>query len=155
MVLITVHDKRGTAGMDATGVLSHFTSIAVHGGWAPCATYTAAVHARRNAHLLGELQAVIDQAGQDTGWCWAGQAADALPDMKARSMRHAPGRHPEQPRSSQADRPAAHAYRSAARLGVKATTARASNLEKDHNALARRLPHREADHPRFTLGAPR
>jgi transposase len=152
-VLITVHDKRGTAGMDAAGVLPHFTGIAVHDGWAPYDTYTAATHARCNAHLLRELQSVIDQAGQDTGWCWAEQAADALLDMKA-LVDEALARDGTLNSLDQAKlTAAAHAYRSAARLGVKATTARASNLEKDHNALARRLLHRQADHLRFTLDA--
>src|SRR5436305_14601988 len=49
-VLITVHDKRGVAAMDAAGVLPSFTGIAVHDGWAPYDTYTAATHARCNAH---------------------------------------------------------------------------------------------------------
>jgi transposase len=47
---------------------------------------------------------------------------------------------------------AQHAYRSAARLGAKLTATRATNLEKDHNALARRLLDRH-DHLRFTTDA--
>jgi transposase len=48
---------------------------------------------------------------------------------------------------------AKHAFRSAARLGIKATAARATNLEKDHNALARRLLDKHDDHLRFTVDA--
>lgn len=48
---------------------------------------------------------------------------------------------------------AKHAFRPAARLGMKATAARATNLEKGHNALARRLLERHDDHPRFTMDA--
>jgi hypothetical protein len=32
-----------------------------------------------------------------------------------------------------------HTFRSAARLGIKTTAGRATSLDKDHNALARRL----------------
>jgi len=37
--------------------------------------------------------------------------------------------------------------------GIKSTAARACNLEKDHNALARRLLDRHDDHLRFTVDA--
>ncbi|MCO6004140.1 transposase [Actinoallomurus purpureus] len=45
---------------------------------------------------------------------------------------------------------AKHAFRSAARLGIKATAARRTELEKDRNALARRLLDKHDDHLRFT-----
>jgi transposase len=48
---------------------------------------------------------------------------------------------------------AKHAFRSAARLGMKATAARATGLDKDHNALARRLLAKHDDHLRFTVDA--
>jgi transposase len=48
---------------------------------------------------------------------------------------------------------AKHAFRSAARLGIKATAARGSELEKEHNALARRLLNKHDDHLRFTIDA--
>ena len=38
-VLVTVHAKRGTEGMNAAGVLPSFTGIAVHDAWAPYDTY--------------------------------------------------------------------------------------------------------------------
>jgi transposase len=38
-VLVTVHPKRGTEGMDAAGVLPAFAGIAVHDAWAPYDTY--------------------------------------------------------------------------------------------------------------------
>ncbi|MDB4873010.1 MAG: hypothetical protein JWL97_4014 [Gemmatimonadales bacterium] len=50
-------------------------------GWAPCSTYAGATHVRCNAHVLRELQAIIDQSEPGT-WCWAEQAADALRAMK-------------------------------------------------------------------------
>jgi transposase len=39
-VLLTVHPRRDTTGMDAAGVLPGFTEIAVHDAWAPYDTYT-------------------------------------------------------------------------------------------------------------------
>jgi transposase len=155
-VLITVHDKRGVEAMNAAGVLPHFTGVAVHDGWAPYDTYDKATHARCNAHILRELQAVIDhhaQTGGDDEWCWAAQAADALRTMKhlidEALARDGTLNSVDTAKMSEAK----HDFRSAARLGVKATTARASNLEKDHNALARRLLDKHDDHLRFTTDA--
>jgi transposase len=147
--LITVHDKRGVAGMDAAGVLPAFTGIAVHDGWAPYDTYTGATHVRCNAHVLRELQAVIDQSEPGT-WCWAGQAADALRAMKdlvdaalaIDGTLHGLN-------TGKLTR-ARHSYRSAARLGQAATAARATKLQAAHHALARRLIDRQDDHLRFT-----
>jgi hypothetical protein len=45
---------------------------------------------------------------------------------------------------------ARHLYRSAALLGIQATAARATQLQAEHNALARRLVSRQSDHLRFT-----
>lgn len=155
-VLITVHPKRGVEAMDAAGVLPRFTGVAVHDGWAPYDTYTAATHARCNAHLLRELQAVIDHhnaTGGQGSWCWAEQAAGALRTMK-RMVDEALARDGTlagMDATKMAE--VKHIFRSAARLGLKATAARASSLEKDHNALARRLLERHDDHLRFTVDA--
>jgi len=80
--LLHVHAKRGTAAMNAAGVLPGFTGVAVHDAWAPYDTYTAATHALCNAHLLRELQAVIDTTPDDGSWCWAEQTRQALLDLK-------------------------------------------------------------------------
>lgn len=157
-VLITVHDKRGVEAMNAAGVLPHFTGIAVHDGWAPCDTYNKAAHARCNAHVLRELQAVIDHhdaggGGGENEWCWAAQAAGALRTMKGlvdeALARDGTLKSVDTAKMTEARQD----FRSAARLGVKATTARATNLEKDHNAPARRLLGKHDDHLRFTLDA--
>jgi transposase len=155
-VLITVHDKRGVTAMDAAGVLPAFTGVAVHDGWAPYDTYSQATHSRCNAHLLRELQAVIDHHDQTGGageWCWAAQAADALRTMK-RLIDEALARDGtldglDTARLTEAKRD----FRSAARLGIRATAARTTNLDKDHNALARRLIDKHDDHLRFTIDA--
>jgi transposase len=155
-VLVTVHGKRGVEAMDAAGVLPAFTGIAVHDGWAPYDTYEAATHARCNAHLLRELQAVLDHhtaTGGDDLWCWAAQAADALRTMKRR-VEEALARDGTLTTLDQVRMTSAkHAFRSAARLGIKATATRGSDLEKEHNALARRLLERHDDHLRFTVDA--
>lgn len=80
--LITVHRRRGVEAMNAAGVLPGFRGVAVHDAWAPYDTYTDADHALCNAHLLRELQYVIDNTPDGQEWCWAEQAADALCEMK-------------------------------------------------------------------------
>ncbi|WP_018505033.1 IS66 family transposase [Parafrankia discariae] len=75
--LIDCHPKRGTAGIDALGVLTGFAGVVVHDAWSPYDTYTSAAHQLCVAHVLRELQAV-SAAAPAGGWCWATQAADAL-----------------------------------------------------------------------------
>ncbi|MCA1696172.1 MAG: IS66 family transposase [Actinobacteria bacterium] len=152
--LITVHDRRGTKGMDAAGVLPEFTGVAVHDAWAPYDTYQALTHALCNAHVLRELQAVTDTTtGQ---WCWAQQSADALRELN-QLVNHTRTVSPDHngPNLDGID-PAAlaaavHRYRSGALLGVEATRTRASKVMAKHNALARRLLDRQGDYLRFTV----
>lgn len=148
--LITVHAKRGRAGMDAAGVLPHFAGIAVHDAWAPYDTWAGVGgHALCNAHVLRELQAVIDASPQDR-WCWAAQAAGALRDMK----RLADAALAEDGTLNGIDQAkltaAVHQFRSAALIGERATATRSTPLTRKHNALARRLRDRQADYLRFT-----
>jgi len=148
--LIIVHDKRGTAAMDAAGVLPAFTGVAVHDAWAPYDTYRNAGHALCNAHVLRELRAVADQspAGQ---WCWAEQAADALLDMKNlvdTALAAAPASLAGIDTVAFTD--ALTRYRSAVRIGAAATADRGTKLQAKHHALARRLINREDDYLRFT-----
>jgi transposase-like protein len=74
----TVHPKRGKAGIDDNGVLQSFTGVAVHDCWKPYFSYRHCTHALCNAHLLRELQGVIDNTSQ----VWAGQMQDLLRAMK-------------------------------------------------------------------------
>lgn len=81
-VLVTVHPKRGTAGMDAAGVLPSFAGIVCHDAWAPYDTYGGvAGHALCNSHVLRELVAVT-QTGTDQDLLWAQQGIDALLALK-------------------------------------------------------------------------
>lgn len=149
--LITVHDRRGTKGMDAAGVLPDFNGIAVHDAWAPYDTYKDLTHALCNAHVLRELQAVTDLAPQGQ-WCWATQAADALRELNILVN--------DILATDDADLAdidpvalagAVHHYRSAAHLGLTATAARTGKLMAKHHALARRLINRQEDYLRFTV----
>jgi transposase len=74
----TVHPSRGQAGTDDNGVLKDFTGTAVHDCWKPYFKYENCVHALCNAHLLRELQGVIDNTGQ----LWASQMQVLLLNMK-------------------------------------------------------------------------
>jgi hypothetical protein len=74
----TIHPKRGQAGTDDNGVLKEFTGTAVHDCWKPYFSYENCVHALCNAHLLRELQGVIDNTGQ----AWAREMQELLREIK-------------------------------------------------------------------------
>ncbi len=142
--LLTVHPKRGTAGIDHAGVMPMFTGVAVHDAWAPYDTYTHARHALCCAHVQRELVAVFDTSPPRV-WTWARQAHDALLDLKtlvadAKAAGHTsvdPAR-----RDALVDK-----LRSAAVLG--ANRPGAGKRAAKHRALARRLRDRQSDYLRF------
>jgi transposase len=77
----TVYDispKRGTAAMDAMGILPRFTGRAIHDHWKPYFRYGCA-HGLCNAHHLRELTFVHEQHHQ----AWAQAMIACLLDMKA------------------------------------------------------------------------
>ena len=89
--------------MEAAGVLPSFTGIAVHDAWAPYDSYHQVRHVLCGAHVLRELQAVIDAhalrvgtagCSRATTWCWAQQAWAALLDLKALADTAAANRQP-------------------------------------------------------------
>jgi transposase len=143
--LLTVHWKRGTEAMNTAGVLPGFRGIAVHDAWAPYDTYIAATHALCNAHLLRELQAVIDVHPEDEPWCWAEQARRGLQDLKtAVDQAQQNGQTSLDPKTT-----AKHtkAIRDAAT--VAANKPAITDLAKKHRALARRIRDRINDYLRF------
>lgn len=147
--LITVHARRGRAGMDAAGVLPAFAGIAVHDCWAPYDGYAQLTHALCNAHALRELQAVTD-AAPPGAWCWATQAGDALREMKrlADASLAIDGTlsHIDQAKMARLR----HRYHSALLIGKNQTATRAGPLTRKHHALAKRLLAREDEYLRFT-----
>lgn len=64
-----IHEKRGKEAMDAGEILPSFSGIAMHDGWKPYDVYTDCRHVLCNAHLLRDLQGIIDSTGQK----WAQQ----------------------------------------------------------------------------------
>ncbi|WP_218060579.1 IS66 family transposase [Micromonospora sediminicola] len=144
-VLLAVHPKRGTTAMDAIGILPHFRGVAVHDAWAPYDTYTTAIHALCNAHVLRELVYVTDTAtGQVADL--AAQAIRALQQLnRLVTAAHTAGETPDQ--AALADQQ--HLLRSAVVLGAHATAERGSKLQRKHHALFVRLRDRRDDYLRF------
>ena len=82
----TAHPRRGSAAMDAAGILPGFQGIAVHDHWKPYRVYTHCAHALCNAHHLREL----NYCAELTGHWWPVElrrvlldAKDAVADAKA------------------------------------------------------------------------
>ncbi len=144
--LLTAHRRRGIEAMTAAGVLPGFTGVAVHDAWPPYDTFTATTHALCGAHLLRELQAVIDTADIG-GWCWARQVTDSLLTLKthtdtARAAGQAttePGLLAEHTRR----------IRTAATIAADDHT-HSGPLARKHRALARRIRDRLPDYLLFT-----
>jgi transposase len=144
------HRRRGTEGIDAAGVLPHFTGTLVHDAFAPYARYPAVTHALCNAHVLRELIAVVDHAaahprtdtGMPAGWCWAAQVIDALLGLKAVTDTGA---------LPSADILAGHRRLivSAALIGASVEAGPPGAVGRRHRALARRIRRRIEDYLRF------
>lgn len=69
-----IHEKRGKEAMDAGEILPSFSGIAMHDGWKSYDVYTDCRHVLCNAHLLRDLQGIIDNAGES----WAQQMQEFL-----------------------------------------------------------------------------
>jgi len=152
LTLLYVHRRRGREAIDAFGVLPTFTGIAVHDAWAPYDTYTAARHVLCGAHVLRELQAVIDARGAGPatsgieGWCWARQVTDSLLALKQASELAQAAGIPIDP---------ALLGRHTTRIRAAATIAAADHsaigkLADKHRALGRRVRDRLDDYLAFT-----
>ncbi len=146
-VLVTVHAKRGTEGMNAAGVLPSFTGIAVHDAWAPYDTYDGvAGHGLCGAHVLRELAAVTEN-GTGLDVIWAQQATDALLALKNAA---GAAREAGQAAVSRKDRVTHGTYfTDAAKAGIALNAARRTKLQKKRHALATRMLKRAGDYLRF------
>ena len=74
-----IHKKRGHLGMDDLGILPAFKGIVVHDCWASYWKYPDIAHAVCCAHLLRELNGVIENHPEQT---WAPEFRDLLLAMK-------------------------------------------------------------------------
>ena len=145
-VLLSVHAKRGTKGMDAADVLPRFTGVAVHDAWAPYDTYTGLTHALCNAHSLREFIYVQDTAPQNVADL-AEQATDAILAIKKLVDTAAvSGLGPDPDALAHQKR----LLKSALVLGKTATSGRSTKLERKYNALFTRVIKRWDDYLRYT-----
>ena len=76
---LTINQKRGQIGMDAADVLPHARGIIVHDCWGSYWKYQDVTHAICCAHLLRELNGVIENHPEQT---WAARFKKLLLDMK-------------------------------------------------------------------------
>ena len=76
---LSVEEKRGTIGMDSSGVLPNFSGVAIHDFWKPYFKYSNASHAVCNAHLLRELTGISENNPDQV---WALEATELLLQMK-------------------------------------------------------------------------
>jgi len=143
---LSAHANRGRKGMDAAGIVPHFTGVAVHDAWAPYDCYDQLSHQLCTSHVLRELIAVTDfhaaAHGQtDTeSWCWAQQVIDALLTLQRRA---AAG--PLDPTLLAEQRVLID---HAARIGSQNSPP--GKVGAKHRALARRIHRRLDDYLRFT-----
>jgi len=76
---LTVEEKRGTIGMNSSGVLPDFQGIVVHDCWKFYWSYEAVIHAICCAHLLRELIGVSENHPEQL---WADKMKKLLLRMK-------------------------------------------------------------------------
>lgn len=78
---LSAQEKRGTQGMDAAGILPAFPGIAIHDCWSPYWSYSVAGHGLCCAHLLRELNAVMENDEPEKAK-WAKEMKALLLEMK-------------------------------------------------------------------------
>jgi hypothetical protein len=97
------------------------------------------------AHLLRELNAVIEQTDPAADWCWARQARDALLTLKSLAdTARATGATGIDPHQA-----AAHTRRLRSAAIIAARSHQTGKLAAKHRALARRIRDRHTDYLRF------
>jgi len=75
---LETHPKRGNAATQAIGILPGFTGTAVHDFWKPYYNYTDCKHAICNAHILRELNGIVENYHQT----WAVKMKGLLLEIK-------------------------------------------------------------------------
>jgi transposase len=84
--LINVHEKRGKQGSDSGGVLPEYKGVMIHDCWTPYFKFDSCDHALCCAHLLRELNAIIEG-----GQLWAIDMKALLLEMKKVTERYKEG----------------------------------------------------------------
>ena len=79
-----VHPKRGTAAMDAFGIIGACRQWVVHDHWKPYFSYPECLHALCNEHLLRELKFLWEEQQE----VWARQLSDWLLALHRRRQKH-------------------------------------------------------------------
>jgi transposase len=74
----SIHDKRGSQAMDDIDILPEFNGTAVHDSWRSYNKYTNCDHALCCAHILRELNGIIELEKQN----WAKDMKDLLLNIK-------------------------------------------------------------------------
>jgi transposase len=81
MTYFSVQSKRGKEGMDAIGIIAGLMRDAIisHDCWGPYFKYLCVLHALCCAHVLRELEAIVDR--HEGGRQWAGDMIGLLVEM--------------------------------------------------------------------------
>ncbi len=75
----SIQENRGKKGIDQAGVLPEFQGTAVHDGWKPYCSYPNVLHSLCHAHLLRDLEGIIETTDQP----WAHEMKAHLLEMNA------------------------------------------------------------------------
>jgi transposase len=84
VVLMGLHMKRGKQAMDEIGILPKYGGILVHDFWQPYYGYEQLEHATCGAHLLRELQHIVEAHGHNWAKLMQGVLLDGLELMHER-----------------------------------------------------------------------
>lgn len=77
---VETHEKRGNEATDAIGILKEFHGVLVHDFWKSYFMYDQCLHALCNAHILRELNGVVDNFKQE----WAQEMITLLVELNTK-----------------------------------------------------------------------